>query len=64
MDDHKRGLRLALTSLEAPIGLVDDVNAPLAPNEPVLAMAIAQRAKRVTDFHETCEVFYFYPQNR
>jgi hypothetical protein len=33
------------------MGLIDDVDAALAPYEAVIAMAAAQRFQRVTDFH-------------
>ena len=42
---------LALARLEAAVGLVDDVDAPLAPHEAVAAMAGAKRSQGVTDFH-------------
>jgi hypothetical protein len=40
-----------LARLEAALRLIDDVDAPLAPDETVDAMAAAQRFQRVTDFH-------------
>ena len=43
--------RLALTSLIAWLGLVDDVNAALAAHELVVAMATTQRLERVADLH-------------
>jgi hypothetical protein len=53
-NDHRRGdtaavitkplsRGLALARLEARIGLVDDVNAPLAPHEAIVAMAFLER---------------------
>ena len=41
----------ALTRLEALLDLVDDVNATLATNQLVVAMAVAQRLQRITDLH-------------
>lgn len=41
----------ALAGLEAWIGLIDDVDASLAPDKPVLSVAAAQGAERVADFH-------------
>jgi hypothetical protein len=43
---------LALASLKAPVGLVDDVNAAFAPYQPVIAVAAAQRFQGITDFHD------------
>ena len=42
---------LALARFEAAVGLVDDVDAPLAPHEAVAAMAGAKRSQGITDFH-------------
>ena len=42
----------ALASLEAPLRLVDNVNASLAPHDAIVAMAAAERFQRITDFHE------------
>ena len=42
---------LALTGLEARIGLIDDVNAALAAHELVVAMTPAQGFQRIADFH-------------
>jgi hypothetical protein len=54
-NDHRRACRaavitkpwtdnaLALASLEARIGLVDDVNPPLAPHETVVPMSFQER---------------------
>jgi hypothetical protein len=44
--------RLALTGLKAWIGLVDDINAALAPDDLVVAVATAQGFQGVTDFHD------------
>jgi hypothetical protein len=41
----------ALARLEAALGLIDDVDAALAPYEAIVTMAAAQRFQRVTDFH-------------
>jgi len=41
-----------LASLEAPLRLVDDVDASLAAHDPIVAMAAAERFQRITDFHE------------
>jgi hypothetical protein len=42
----------ALAGFEAAIGLVDDVDAALAPHQPVVAVTGTQRFQRVTDFHD------------
>ena len=42
---------LSLPRLVALLRLVDDVDAPLATHEAVVAVAIAQRFQRITDFH-------------
>jgi hypothetical protein len=41
--DRFRGTFLALAGLEASLRLVDDVNAPLAADEPIVTVATAQR---------------------
>src|SRR5262252_6058590 len=41
----------ALACLKPALGLVDDVDATFAPNDPVVAMATAQGFQRVADFH-------------
>src|SRR5262249_30800061 len=41
----------ALAGFEAALGLVDDVDPALAPNEAVVAMARPQGFQRVTNFH-------------
>ena len=46
----RRGF-LSLPGLIALLGLVDDIDPALAPHEAVVAMAIAQRFQRITDFH-------------
>ena len=46
-----RERRLALARFEAALGLIDDVDAALAPDEAIVAMAAAQRFQRITDFH-------------
>ena len=43
----------ALTGLEALLGLVDDINAALAANQLIVAMAAAQGFERVADFHRS-----------
>lgn len=43
----------ALTSLEARVLLVDDVDAALAANQAVIAMTGLKRFKRILDFHFT-----------
>ncbi len=43
----------ALACLEALLGLVDDVDATLAPHDAVLAVAVAQGLERVTDLHRS-----------
>ena len=45
--------RSALARLEAPLRLVDDVEASLAPHETIVAVARAQRFQRVPDLHGT-----------
>jgi hypothetical protein len=44
-------IRLALTRLEARVGLVDDVNATLATDQLVVAVALHQALEGVTNFH-------------
>jgi hypothetical protein len=46
---------LALASFEAPVGLVDDVDAALTPHQPVIAVAGPQRFQGITDFHDNLE---------
>jgi hypothetical protein len=41
----------ALARFETPLRLVDHVDATLAPNQAVVAMALAQRTERIADFH-------------
>jgi hypothetical protein len=43
--------RSALTSLEARVLLVDDVNTALAANKAVLAVASLERLERILDLH-------------
>jgi hypothetical protein len=43
----------ALTGLEALLGLVDDIDAALAANQLVVAMAAAQGFQRIADFHRS-----------
>jgi hypothetical protein len=42
----------ALPRLVAGIGLVDDVNATLTPDQAIVAMALHQRPERIADFHD------------
>ena len=42
---------LALARLEALLGLVDDIDAALAADQLIVAMACTQRLERITDFH-------------
>jgi len=42
---------LSLVSFEAALCLVDDVNAALAPDDAIIAMATAQRFQRIANFH-------------
>jgi hypothetical protein len=44
-------LELALTRLEARIGLVDDVNPALAADNLVIAVPLDERLERIADFH-------------
>jgi hypothetical protein len=44
-------LRSALTSLEARVRLVDDVDAALATNQTVFAVTGLQRLERILDLH-------------
>jgi hypothetical protein len=46
-----RRLHLALTGFEAPVRLIDDVDAALAAHDAIIAMPAAQRFQRITDFH-------------
>jgi len=41
----------ALAGFEPRVGLVDDVDATLAPNQTVVTVTLGQRFKRVTNFH-------------
>jgi hypothetical protein len=41
----------ALTGLEAPLRLIDHVNAAFTAHDTVVAVTPAQRFQRVTDFH-------------
>jgi hypothetical protein len=50
--DRDRDGGLSLPSLEALLGLVDDIDAALATHETVVAMAVAQGFQRITDFHD------------
>jgi hypothetical protein len=43
---------LALAGFEAPVGLVDDIDPALAPDNLVVAVAAAQGFQRITDFHD------------
>src|SRR5438046_6415985 len=42
----------ALARLEARIGLVDDVDAPLAPHDAAVLVALLQRLQRIGDLHD------------
>jgi hypothetical protein len=44
--------QLALTRLEASLGLIDHIDPALAPHDAVVAMAATQGFQRVTDFHD------------
>jgi hypothetical protein len=47
--------KLALTGLEAGVCLVDDIDATLATNQLVVAMAFHQTLEGIADFHaHTC----------
>src|SRR5437762_4456721 len=49
-----RGASLsALAGLEARIGLVDDVDASLAPHDAAVLVALLQRLQRIGDLHDT-----------
>jgi hypothetical protein len=41
----------ALAGLEAPVRLIDDVDAPLAAHDAIIAVAAAQGFQRIADFH-------------
>jgi hypothetical protein len=43
---------LALTRLEARVGLVDDVNPALAAHQLVVAVALDQGLERIANFHD------------
>src|ERR1700732_978289 len=43
----------ALARLEARIDLVDDVDAPLAPHDAAILVALFQRLQRIGDLHDT-----------
>jgi hypothetical protein len=42
----------ALPGFEAPIGLVDDVDAALTPHQAIVAMPAAQGFQGIADFHD------------
>jgi hypothetical protein len=42
---------LALTRLEARVGLVNDVNPTLAPHQFIITVALDQGLERIADFH-------------
>jgi hypothetical protein len=42
---------LALASFEAPVRLIDDVDAAFTPHDTIIAVATTQRFQRITDFH-------------
>jgi hypothetical protein len=50
---NRSGTQSALTSLEARVLLVDDVDAALAANQAVIAMTGLKRFKRILDLHFT-----------
>jgi hypothetical protein len=43
----------ALAGFEAPMRLIDDVDAALAAHDPVVPVAAAERFQRIADFHGT-----------
>jgi hypothetical protein len=43
--------RLALTGLEAPLRLINDVDAALAPDDAIVTVPATQRFQRVTNLH-------------
>jgi hypothetical protein len=43
----------ALAGFEPALRLIDDIDAPLAPHDAIIAMARAQRFQRIADFHGT-----------
>ncbi len=45
------GMRSALAGLEAPVGLVDDIEPPTPTHQTIVAMALAQRLEGVSDLH-------------
>ena len=49
--NSNNGYQSALTGLEAWIGLVDDVNAALATDQLVVAVALHQTLEGIADFH-------------
>src|SRR5581483_7540958 len=49
--------RLALTRLEAAVGLVDDVDAALAAHDAIVAVTAAQGLERIADFHFSLVAF-------
>ena len=51
IDARVKRERSALARLEARVGLVDDVNAALAPYQTIVTVAFCQRFERVTNFH-------------
>jgi hypothetical protein len=50
-DAQEAAPTLALAGLVALLHLIDDVNAPLAPDQAIGPVAIAQRFQRITNFH-------------
>ena len=55
--DERRAHHSALTRLVALLGLVDDVNAALAANQLVVAMALAEALEAVADLHRFIPIF-------
>jgi hypothetical protein len=49
--------KLSLPRLEASIGLVDDVDAALAPDDTVVPVALDQRFDRIPDLHGSGSLF-------
>jgi hypothetical protein len=44
---------LALARLEAPLGLVNDINPALTAHDAIVAMATTQRLQRIANFHSS-----------
>jgi hypothetical protein len=47
-----------LAGFKAPLGFVDDINAPFAADYPAIAVAGFERFKRIANFHGCSRIYY------